>query len=57
MGDFIFFYEFDNIDLMLGSLDDLVCFVAGEVAGKDVVPWDFNFMQILFSCYHLVLFH
>jgi hypothetical protein len=52
VGDFVFFYQFDYIDLILGCLDDLVGFVAGEVAGKDVVPGDFHFVQILFGCYH-----
>jgi hypothetical protein len=50
VGDFHFFDEPDNIDLILSCLNEIVCLITRKVFSEDEIPWDFDFVEILISC-------
>lgn len=49
VSNFVFFYEFNDVNLVFCCLNNFVGFVARKIPGENVVPRDFDFTQVLLS--------
>ena len=55
MSDFHFFYQSDDVDLILSGLNNIVSFIAREPLGEDIMPGNLDFMKVLVGGNDIIL--